>query len=320
MSSSFNLINISEEIFFASNTAINVVLFILMLPAMILCGLCVFALLSASAIKWVVRVPLLNIFAAEIVNVVARAFSHLFYLILVYSDEIDGASLCKVQGFQFFTINSAYVSSHCLYAIVVYMFIKDCKRKLTWFIIVYISISWVASISIGTFAAVNANIYSDVGFCGIISSPFFLALTAVVWVILFCSMTAVITFALLTHCYIKKNTLEGSTEIKKAASKNLFFLTVGTIVNSILTIISSIFPLIQMSIASSLSTIAAKLVGRYGLNVLTAILVYSSPVIALIFLKPLRDASKQMCKKMCFCCKTNEVYPFGETMQLANDK
>ena len=141
MSSSFNFTNVSEEIIFASNTAIKVIFSVLMLPAIILCGLCVLALLSASAIKWVVRVPLLNIFAAKIINVLAYASSMLAYPILVYLNGIDDASLCKVIGFQFFIINSAYISSHCLYAIVVYIFIKDSKKKLTWFIVVYILIA-----------------------------------------------------------------------------------------------------------------------------------------------------------------------------------
>ena len=318
MSSSYNLTNISEEIFFASNTTIQVIFFILDLPAMILCGLCVLALLSAGDIKWVVRVPLLNIFAAEIVNHIAAYLNLLSYPILVYSGEIDGASLCKVPVFQSFTINCVYGSSFSLHAIVVYMFIKDSKRKLTWFIIVYILISWVASISIGTlFAAVDPNIHSDVGFCGTTSSPFFLALTAVVWVIMFCNMTAIITFALLTHSYIKKNTLEGSTVIKKAAAKNLLFLAVITILNSISIIITSVFPLIQTSIASSPSTIAARLAGRYSFNLLLIILAYPSPMIVLVNFKSLRDALKQMCKvRMCFCCrKNNGVYPFGEPAQ-----
>ena len=96
-------------------------------------------------------------------------------------------------------------------------------------------------------------------FCTTASSPFFYALTAVIWVILFGNVIIIITFALLTHCYIKKNSLEGSIAIKKAAARNLFYLTVGTILNSILTIISSFFPLLQMRIASSPSTIAARL-------------------------------------------------------------
>ena len=69
----FNITGIvNQEDFFIVNTAIHVSLFCaLTLPAMILCVVCIAALIFAKDVNWPIRVLLINILAADLTQTAA---------------------------------------------------------------------------------------------------------------------------------------------------------------------------------------------------------------------------------------------------------
>ena len=73
----FNITGIvNQEEFFVVNTAIHVFLFsVLTLPAMILCLVCIAALIFAKDVNWPVKVLLINILAADLAATAASYFS-----------------------------------------------------------------------------------------------------------------------------------------------------------------------------------------------------------------------------------------------------
>ena len=62
-----NFSGIDEDLYFSLNTTAGMgLLFIVILPALILCVLCVLALFFAKGINWVTKILLINIIASEI--------------------------------------------------------------------------------------------------------------------------------------------------------------------------------------------------------------------------------------------------------------
>ena len=101
-----------------ANSALLVLFFFAILPAMVLCILCIIALPLANVINWKMRATL---FAAEIVKLTARAFILLSYPIIILSDdEVDSTALCKVIFVVFNVSKMAYMPSITLYAIMKY--------------------------------------------------------------------------------------------------------------------------------------------------------------------------------------------------------
>lgn len=111
-----------------------------------------------------------------------------------------------------------------------YIFVKYSIKKLKLYaIILYISISWIASISLGIIPYFDAfGNYNNNGICDFkdaSSTRSFVVATIVVQAFLF--ICIIIVFSLLTYCYAKKNTLQDNVEVKKVIVKNLLFLAVN---------------------------------------------------------------------------------------------
>ena len=291
-----------------ANSALQLVLFFFaILPAMVLCILCIIAFPLANAINWKVRATLLNIFAAKIVQLTARAFILLSYPIIILSDdEVDSTALCKVIFIMLNVSKMAYMPSITLYAIMVYIFMKYGTKKLKWYVIIpYISISWVVAVLFGMSYAADTKTFELNGFCGTKLSPLFFAQSITVSVIVLGCMIIIITFTIISQCYVKKAVLEGSIEIKKAIAKNSIILTSGAILNVILNSVSTFSPLAQKKTFDSL----AGIIGRQLLQSVLVFVAFCTPIATIIVLKPVRDAIKKFCSvcknKCCTCCARN---------------
>lgn len=104
-------------------------------------------------------------------------------------------------------------------------------------------------------------------------------------------LCVIIVFSVLTFCYIKKNTLEGNTEIKKAVARNLYYFTLA----SIFTIIYNVAPAASPPIKAALREygIIPIIVTNYSFQVLLSLPSVVSPIAPIIILKPLQLAMKQ---------------------------
>ena len=136
--------NITDpDLFAAINSTINLGQFLLLtLPAIILNAVCIVALLLAKTIKRKVRAAIINIFAAEMMNLLGTAILYVGYPICVTNNDALAASCPTGMAATAIGVNSDLLGIG-IYAIAVYTFIKYDIRKLKWSVLItFITISW----------------------------------------------------------------------------------------------------------------------------------------------------------------------------------
>ena len=300
----YNITSFDEDLFFTVNTAVGTSLFfIIVLTPLVLCVLCVLALIFTRKLNKKLKVLLINIFAAEICTLIRWTLAFLGFplrfrtLAGVSWICIIDITLSIVGGQQKFT-------SSALYAVMIYVFIKHGERRLKWYVIVpYIAISWVVVTlvfglpNVGNFfGIINSN-----GFCA--SNPGAILLRATiplaVLVTMICSGVVVVC-CMLTGVYVKRNTLDGNVEVKKAVAKVLAYLSVVTVLSFITGLLPAATSAIREAARASSGTAGEVTVG-YILQVIYSIHSIPTPVMAIILLKPVRLAFKKIGKVIILC-------------------
>jgi hypothetical protein len=109
---------------------------------------------------------------------------------------------------------------------------------------------------------------------------------------------------------LKKNTLEGNVDVKKAVSKNLFYLAAAVVVTTICQILPSFSPLIRLILPDYRYSIAYNYFLRLVINAPNI----ATPIIAIYALKPVQLAMKNAFKKI-LCKGNNTVAPATEEQQ-----
>ena len=292
-----NLTGVDLDLYYSINSSIQVGLFFLIaLPALILILLCVVALLFAKSINWPIRIVLIDIYAAEICYWLGTTVILLGFPVRARLNNKEHLS-CSVAFALFFSNSPLKFSATALYSITVYIFVKYGIQKVKLYaIILYISISWIASIGFSIFLFfAEFEVLNNYGFCDANSNS-----NNVVGVIIFIVQALIliciiIVFSLLTYCYVKKNTLQDNVEVKKAIVKNLFYLTVYVII-SVITIFGPVFFHYSKE-ATDMKRLIYILLVDYLVQVAVYLPYMSIPIAAIIILKPIRDALKQGIRK-----------------------
>lgn len=225
----FNLSSVDLEVYFNVNVAVSTSLFIIVvLPPLLLCLLCILALIIAKEINTKIRI---NIFTAEICYWISYCF---FYLGWPIRQKHDDGISCKAYVSLLLVSSIQKFTTEPLYAIHVYKFIKYGKKNVKWCAIVpLIIISWVLStvyISVAflnEFGAANSN-----GFCNIkVNST---SAQAIVFTMIPIGLVSTVTeliCSILTIVYIKKNVLQENTDVKKSITKVLAYLATVSILS-----------------------------------------------------------------------------------------
>ena len=301
-----NLSGLDPDLYFNVNTSAQVGLFfIAVLPTLILCLLCVVALLFASSINWQMRVVLINIFAADICTWLGLTVLFLGFPLRA-SVRMGGEWSCSVALSLFNVGPQQKFSITALYAIMVYVFIKYGPRKLKWYAIApYIGITWVVAIAIGIFPYFNRSLFNSQGFCRVRESTSVSPSSSILVGVIVVFFSVIIVFSLLTGCYVKRNVLEDNVQVKRAIAKNLLFLVISIILTVISNILPASFPAIREAFEDRglISLVLIDYVIRLFLNLPFVI----TPIAAIIILKPMQDALKQGFNMLCCCCKKREV-------------
>jgi hypothetical protein len=275
------------------DTAVNASLFFTTaLPILMLCVLCVLALLFGEDFDWPMPVLLINIFAAEIIQWVALSMLYL-----------QRAEIKSDEDYSCNTITSLFITGILqkffvltLSAITVYIFARY-GIKMKW-LPQYVITLWITCIALGS--APYFSSYDSYGLCEI-STPAALV-KAILHLAAIGSFSAIIVFNMLTYLYVEKSTLlQNPPEVKKEISKGIRYLTVAAVL-SLLSIISPASPssFIGASFKSngSMSDILLEFIFWVLLNT-SALL---TPIAAVVILSPLRFALKQRfrsCLKVC---------------------
>ncbi len=131
----FNITGFDEDLFFVVNTAIGINLFfIFVLPPLILCVVCVMALIFTGNLNKKLKVLLINVFAAEICTWLRWTHSFLGFPLRFYT--LAGVSfICSLDISLSIVSGLTKFTSGALYAVMIYVFIKHGEKKVKWYVI-----------------------------------------------------------------------------------------------------------------------------------------------------------------------------------------
>ena len=171
-----------------------------------------------------------------------------------------------------------------------------------------IAITWAVSITIGKLAYFEQfEVFNNNGFCRIVTTALFYHITISFYVSSAIIGSAInIFFSILSYRFLK-NTLEGNVDVKKAVSKNLFFLAMAAVVTTICQILPSVSPLFRLILPDYRYLIAY----NYFLRLVINFPNIATPIIAIYALKPVQLAIKNAFKKI-LCKRNNTVAPATE--------
>ena len=318
----FNITGFDEDLFFTINTAVGTSLFfVIVLTPLVLCVLCVLALIYTKNINKKLKVLLINIFAAEICTWLFWTLTFLGFPLRFHTH--DGFNwICSLETSIFLVGGNQKFTSGSIYAVVVYIFVKYGERKLNWYVIIaYIAVSWVViTMIIGILPYIkNFEVSNSNGICATTPDtilfkaavPFGVLLTAIF-------LGVVVVFCVLTGVYIKRNTLEGNVEVKKAVAKVLVYLTVVTVLTFITSLLSPVSSAVRETAGARYGIVGEIMVG-YIFRIIYSGNAFLTPIMAIIFLKPVRIAFKEIGKGIirCDCIKrcSNKVMDVEMTIQ-----
>ena len=285
-------------------------------PTILLCIIAMVAIVKADGIDYKLKVIMLNIFVAEIYFSVGMSLSLLgFRVRLLINDDPAGLviALCRVTLSAIITGGFAKILSITLYAIAAYIFVtKNIRRIKIYAIIVPQVLIWVLSIGFGirafTIPRDIPRVFVYRGFCSVDlentrpGETGFLIQLVVAWVIEgFICGGLILTFSILTYCFIKKNTIGTDKEVKHALARNLFYLAGGaffTITNAVVIPTLVFFISFQPDTSGDIQPALIELVVSYsiiqGLRSISSIYI---PVVTITLVKVVRKALKQCIPK-----------------------
>ena len=306
----FNLSEVDFELYVAANTAVQAsLLAVVVLPAVTLSIICFVAVIFTYVINWQMRVALVNIFATEVFHWLGYTVEYLAFSTRALDKENSLVS-CRIFYSCVIIAGIQKFAAIVFYSIMVYLFLKHGVKKLKWYVFfLSLVITWAGSSTIGILAYFEPfEIFNNNGFCRTVTTALFYHVTiipllgsAVV------GSTITVFFSILTYRFLKKNTLEGNVEVKKAVSKNLFFLAIASVVTTICQILPSTAPLTRLILPDYRYFIAYNYLLRLVINFPNI----ATPIIAIYALKPVQLAIKHAIKKIS-CKKNNTVAPATE--------
>ena len=125
------------------------------------------------------------------------------------------------------------------------------------------------------------------------------SISAVAVLLGFVHLVLIITFTALSHFYIKKNTMEGSVDVKKSVAKTLKYLMVSAIISFVATVPPSLPINIRTTPAGNVNVIYLLAFQFFIPQVLLYAFSTITPIVTIILLKPAREAMRDACRKVC---------------------
>ncbi len=305
--SSLNATGFSIELYPGS---LLVQFFFLTLPTIILCIIAVIAITKAQTTNWKFKIILINIFGTEIYFSAGMTLILLGFRIRLLIDDNPTAlviALCKITISTIIASGLAKILSIALYSVTTYFFIKTNIKKIKWYaIILPLIIIWVFSLGFSFRAflvpAFIPRVFVYRGFCSVdlenanVNATGFLVQLVVAWILDGGIGAFILTFLILTYCYIKKNTLASGDEIKKAIAKNLIYLTGGaffTITNAVVIPTIVRFASFAPDISNLQAAITQLVISDFIINILRSLSSLYIPIVTITLLKAVRVALKQ---------------------------
>ena len=303
----FNLSEVDFDAYVVANTAVQAcLLVIIVLPALTLTIICSVAIGFTQVLNWQMRVALLNIFITEVINWLGYTVEYLGFAPRAL--DTNSLSTCRVFVSLLVTAGMQKFAAITVYSIMVYVFLKYGVSKIKWYAISpALVITWAVYIAIGILPYFDEfEFFNNAGFCRNLTTA--VLYPAVIGGFLASAIIGsgiIVFFSIISYRYLKKNTLEGNVDVKRAVSKNLFYLAVA----AVLATISQIFPSFGPLVRSILPDYRYFLAWNYFLRVIVSFPNIATPIyiVAIYALKPVQLAMKTSFKKI--CKQNNTVTP-----------
>lgn len=120
----YNLTGFNLEVYVTANSVVNAsVFFFFVLPAFILCLLCVIGLFHAKNVKWQMLVLLVNIFVVEICFWLALSVTFIGFPFRA-ANLVKNDFSCNVSTSLFFAVILQRFTAVAIYSVMVYVFLK----------------------------------------------------------------------------------------------------------------------------------------------------------------------------------------------------
>ena len=301
-----NLSDADLKLYFDANTAVNISIFtFLILPPFLLCLLCVLALVLAKDINLKIRLLLINIFTAETLYWFSFFVMYLGWPARFINEDVIS---CQLFNSLYTITNFLKLASTSLYAVGVYTFIKHGDKKLKWYVIItYIAVTW----TVATLSVSLPSYLEDYGtpnlkeFCYTeeLVSGLLIGMSVLFFVGAMFFFSIQLIWCILTVIYMKRNVLEGDIPVKKAIAKVLGHMTAVSVLSFISLFLPPFIAFIFITLPDR--NLATFLVGIYVTYVFANITAFPTPIVAIILLKPVRDAIRTMSKNVYTCCHKN---------------
>ena len=295
----------NEHTFYAVNSSIQAGMFLtLVLPTLIICMLCLLALLSTKTINWQMKTLLINIFIAQIGSSLASSMLYLGYPQRALGMAAEDY-FCRFIISAFITNSLAKTTAITIYAVMVYTFVKYGICSIQQYMVVSsIIIAWMISICMGILPYLDVfGVTDDTGFCESLpySKLYMIPSGVVVLLELTACTTLTLIFSSITYYHVKKNTLEDSEDLRLAIAYHVFFVLVASIFSSINNVIPVIFPILQSTPMMN-RTNKDKLVMDYTMQAIYDLSSLLLPISAILLLKPVQISLQMMFKKCTTVC------------------
>ena len=301
----FNLSEVDLDVYIAANTAVQAcLLVVIVLPALILSIICSVAISFTYVINWQLRVALVNIFVTEVIHWLSYTIENLGFAPRALAIE-NSIFTCRIFYSSVTIAGIQKFAAISIYSIMVYVFLKYGVKKFKSYVIVpALVMTWAVSITIGIMAYFPGQfeLFNNNGFCRIVTTALFYHIT----ISFFLSSAIVgpciiVFFSIISYRFLKRNTLEDNADVKRAISKNLFYLAVAAVVTTICQILPSFSPLIRTILPNYKYFIAYNYFNRLLINFPNV----ATPIVAIYALKPVQLAMKSAFKKV--ICKRNNT-------------
>ena len=244
----FNLSEVDLELYVAANTAVQArLLVVIVILNITLSIICTMAIIFTQVINWQMRVALVNIFVTDVVNLLGYMVDYLAFTLRAL-DKPNTIYSCRFFVSFLITAGMQKFAAITIYSIMVYVFLKYGVKKLKWYMIVpSLVITWIVSISVGILPFFDQfELFNNNGFCRNLTS------TSLYYVVIGSFLSSavigsciIVFFSIISYRVLKKNTLDGNVEVKRAVSKNFFYLAVAAVFATISQIFPSFSPLIR---------------------------------------------------------------------------
>ncbi len=294
-----------ENVLVTIDSSVNIILFIISVPTVILYGICIVALLFAKEVKLQMRILLINILMARFSGrILPPAIVHLGAPANIIMDVI----VCKIFYALVFTGYFTGLTSITLFSIMVYLFIKYGDSKLKWYIIISsIILSWIVSIIFGALIFIDSTavILGDtLDICSFYEkSKLFTPTVSFILSAEAIFLSIMLVFSIVTMCFVRRRIQRndeslGNPQIMKAITRVQVYFLVASFMDAITDVVPSLYPLLK-------SNTAATLILSNLIDILITITPMLIPIVMIIMLKPVRDALKETKGKLCSLMSCN---------------